>query len=69
MIPGNFGNIIPSAIVIAVIYIIINIALGLRRDVAGAAQPAQPQEHGHARSTRRSGRSAGRREWIRAIPI
>jgi glutamate transport system permease protein len=28
VIPGNFGNIIPSAIVIAVIYIIINIALG-----------------------------------------
>jgi glutamate transport system permease protein len=29
VIPGNFGNIIPSAIVIAVIYIIINILLGL----------------------------------------
>lgn len=29
VVSGNFGNIIPSAIVIAVIYIIINIALGL----------------------------------------
>jgi glutamate transport system permease protein len=29
VVSGNFGNIIPSAIVIAVIYIIINIILGL----------------------------------------
>lgn len=29
VVPGNFGNIIPSAIVISVIYILLNIALGL----------------------------------------
>ena len=72
---ANYGNVVPAAIVVAVIYIIINSLLTAVRRLAGAAHPPQRgirvpprRRRGHGRPGRRRGRSApmpGRRRRSR----